>query len=110
MYSGIKQSEMAKALLMSESNYNRKENGHMAIELHEARKMAQILDLNEKSIEKYWIADRLYTLMKNDKEIVYEALKLVELNFDNYENCVELPSKNCSFSSLAERLQHRRKK
>lgn len=110
MYSGIKQSDMAKALLMSESNYNRKENGQLKIELYEARKMAKLLELNEKVVVKYWLADRLYELMKIDKELMYEALQIVDMYYDEYENFIELPSKNCSYSSLAERLQRRRKK
>ncbi|MBO6057268.1 MAG: helix-turn-helix transcriptional regulator [Bacteroidales bacterium] len=110
MYSGIKQSTMAKSLLMSESKYNRKENGLSEIKLQEAIKMAKLLDLNEKIIEEFWLADKIYELMKLDKEQFYEAVKIVELNFDNYEHCVDVPSKNCSFSSLEERLQHRKKK
>lgn len=110
MYSGIKQSTMAKSLLMSESKYNRKENGLSEIKLQEAIKMAKLLDLNEKIIEEFWLADKIYELMKLDKEQFYEAIKIVELNFDNYEHCVDVPSKNCSFSSLEERLQHRKKK
>ena len=110
MYSGIKQSTMAKSLLMSESKYNRKENGLSEIKLQEAIKMAKLLDLNEKIIEEFWLADKIYELMKFDKEQFYEAVKIVELNFDNYEHCVDVPSKNCSFSSLEERLQHRKKK
>lgn len=110
MYSGIKQSTMAKSLLMSESKYNRKENGLSEIKLQEAIKMAKLLDLNEKIIEEFWLADKIYELMKLDKEKFYEAVKIVELNFDNYEHCVDVPSKNCSFSSLEERLQHRKKK
>lgn len=110
MYSGIKQSTMAKSLLMSESKYNRKENGLSEIKLQEAIKMAKLLDLNEKIIVEFWLADKIYELMKLDKEQFYEAVKIVELNFDNYEHCVDVPSKNCSFSSLEERLQHRKKK
>lgn len=110
MYSGIKQSTMAKSLLMSESKYNRKENGLSEIKLQEAIKMAKLLDLNEKIIEEFWLADKIFELMKLDKEQFYEAVKIVELNFDNYEHCVDVPSKNCSFSSLEERLQHRKKK
>ena len=110
MYSGIKQSTMAKSLLMSESKYNRKENGLSEIKFQEAIKMAKLLDLNEKIIEEFWLADKIYELMKLDKEQFYEAVKIVELNFDNYEHCVDVPSKNCSFSSLEERLQHRKKK
>lgn len=110
MYSGIKQSTMAKSLLMSESKYNRKENGLSEIKLQEAIKMAKLLDLNKKIIEEFWLADKIYELMKLDKEQFYEAVKIVELNFDNYEHCVDVPSKNCSFSSLEERLQHRKKK
>lgn len=110
MYSGIKQSTMAKSLLMSESKYNRKENGLSEIKLQEAIKMAKLLDLNEKIIEEFWLADKIYELMKLDKEQFYEAVKIVEMNYDNYEHCVDVPSKNCSFSSLEERLQHRKKK
>lgn len=110
MYSGIKQSTMAKSLLMSESKYNRKENGLADIKLCEARKMAKLLDLNDKMIEEFWLADKIYELMKLDKEQFYEAIKIVELNYDNYEHCIDIPGKNCSFSSLEERLQHRKKK
>ncbi len=110
MYSGITQVEMARMLFMSETKYCRKENGKAQIDRNEAVKMAKILDINENAILKYWMADHLYELMKNNKELVYEALKLVESNFDNYENCVKLPSKNNSFSSLEERLKRRKKK
>ena len=101
---------MAKALLISTTKYNRKENGKAKFERHEAIKVAKILELNEGIIMKYWMADKLYELMKDNKELVYEALKIVEKNYDNYETCIEMPSKNCSFSSLEERLKHRRKK
>ncbi len=110
MYSGIKQAAMAKSLLMSESKYNRKENGLVKIELYEAKKMARLLELNEKIIEEYWLADKIYELMKINKEYFYEALKIVELNYDNYEHCIDIPGKSCSFSSLEERLRHRKKK
>ena len=109
MYSGIKQSTMAKSLLMSESKYNRKENGLMKIKLFEAKKMAKLLDLDEQIVEEYWIADQIHALMQINKDKFYEALKIVELNYDNYEHCVDVPSKNCSFSSLEERLQHKKR-
>lgn len=110
LYSGIKQSEMAAALFISKTKYNRKETGKSKFERHEAIKAANILELNEGVIMKYWMADKLYELMKFDKALVYEALKIVEMNYDNYENCIEMPSKNCSFSSLNERLKHKKKK
>ena len=110
MYSGITQVEMAKMLFMSETKYCRKENGRAKISRQEAVKMAKILELNENAILKYWMADHLYELMRDDKELVYEALKIVEANFDNYEDCVKLPSKNNSYSTLEERLKRRKKK
>lgn len=109
MYSGIKQSKIAKELLMSTAKYNRKENGLLKIELHEALKIAKILDINDKAIMKYWMADKLYELMKHDKELVYEALKIVEMHYDNYDTCIEMPSRNNSFSSLEERIRFRKK-
>lgn len=110
MYSGITQAKMAKELFMSEAQYNRKENGSCKIEFHEVRKMARLLELNENVMMKFWMADKIYDLMKIDKDLFYESLKIVEYHADNYETCVELPSKNSSFSSLEERLQRRRKK
>ena len=110
MYSGITQVEMAKMLFMSETKYCRKENGRAKISRQEAVKMAKILELNENAILKYWMADHLYELMKDDKELVYEALKIVESNFDNFEECVKMPSKNNSYSTLEERLKRRKKK
>lgn len=86
MYSGITQAEMAKALFMSESKYSRKENGRMKIGRDEALKIAKILDLDESMILRYWMADKLFELMKHDKDVVYDALSIVENNFENYIN------------------------
>ena len=110
MYSGITQSQMAKALFMSESQYNRKENGLVEINLHEAKKIASILDLNENIVEKFWMADIIYALMKIDREMVYDALKIIELHYDNYETCIELPNKNCSLSNVDKTLKKKKKK
>ena len=70
MYSGITQAQMAKALFMSEAQYNRKENGQAKISLREAKKIASLLELNERVVEKFWMADRMYELMKKDKDLV----------------------------------------
>lgn len=110
MYSGITQSEMAKQLFMSDAQYSRKENGQTKITLREAKKIAKILDIDEKIAVKFWMADNLYEMMKNDKDNFYDALKIVEMYYDNYESCVEIPNKNCSYSSLEERMRSRKKK
>ncbi len=110
MYSGIPQTKLASALFVSDATYSRKENGLAEFERHEALKVAKILGLNESVILKYWMADKLYKLMKQDKELVYEALKIVETNYDNYEHCIEIPRYNKSFSTLEERKQRKRKK
>ena len=101
---------MADYLFISETKYNRKENGKAKIERHEALKIAKILDLNENIILKYWMADKLYDLMKYDKDLFYEAMKIVEMHYDDYETCIEMPSKNCSYSTLEDRFKHRKKK
>lgn len=110
MYSGITQAEMAKELLMSESKYNRKENGKLRIGRHEAMKMAKLLGLNDDIVLKYWMADKIYELMKQDKELLYDAFKIVETHFDDYETCIEVPKRNKSFSSIEERKTRRRTK
>ena len=109
MYSGITQHKMAQALFLSDAAYSRKENGIAPIEREEALKMAKILDINVNVILKYWLADRFYELMKDNKELAMEALQLVETNFDNYDSCIEIPSYNNSFSTLVERKQRKRK-
>lgn len=101
---------MAHELFISESTYSRKENGLLKIEWNEAVKIAKILELNDKLLLKYWMADRLYELMKTDKELVYEALKIVEAHYNDYDTCVVVPDKNKSYSSLEERKIRRRKK
>ena len=110
MYSGITQAKLAQALFISEATYSRKENGQMRVTRNETVKIAKILDLNENMVLKYWMADKLYDLMKDGKELVYEALKIVESNYDNYQQCVEIPGYNNSYSSLDERKQRKRKK
>lgn len=110
MYSGITQSTLARALFISDATYSRKENGLLGFERHEALKIAKILGLNEEVVLKYWMADKLYELMKDDKELVYEAIKIVEANYDNYKDCVEIPRYNNSYSRVIERQQRKRKK
>ena len=109
MYSGISQAQLAKELYISDATYSRKENGLIPFERHEAVKLAKLLNLNERVILKYWMADKIYDLMKGDKELVYEALKIVETHYINYEDCIEVPQYNNSFSSLQERKQRKRK-
>lgn len=110
MYSSITQAKMAKELNISETKYNRKENGISKIERHEVIKIAKLLNMNENILLRYWMADKLYMLMKNDRELVKSALEIVDYHFDNYETCVEMPSRNSSYSSLEERMKHRKKK
>ncbi len=110
MYSGTTQAKMSQELFMSEAQYNRKENGQAKIELHEARKMARLLELSEDIMSRFWMADKIYELMKIDKDLFYAGLKIVEFHFDNYETCVEIPNKDCSYSSLDERLKQKRNK
>lgn len=110
MYSGISQARMANELYLSESTYSRKENGLLKIEWNEAVKIARILKLNDKLLLKYWMADRLYELMKVDKELVYEAMKIVESHYHDYDNCVIVPDRNNSFSSLEERKIRKKRK
>lgn len=110
MYSGMSQTKIAKEMFMSQSKYNRKENGKIKIERGEAIKLAKILDLNEKVILRYWMADQLHELMQYDKNLVHEAFKIVEEHFDDYDNYVTLPQRNSSYSSLAERMKRRKKK
>ena len=78
MYSGISQLKMARELFISESTYSRKENGLLKIEYNEAVKIAKVLGLDEKLILRYWMADKLYELMKVDKELVKDAIRIVE--------------------------------
>lgn len=101
---------MAKELFLSESTYSRKENGLLKFERHEIIKTAKILELSERLLLRYWMADRLYELMKNDKDLVYESIKIVEAHYNDYENCVVVPDKNKSYSSLEERKIRRRQK
>lgn len=110
MYSGISQLKMARELFISESTYSRKENGLLKIEYNEAVKIAKVLGLDEKLILRYWMADKLYELMKVDKELVKDAIRIVETHYDDYDTCVIIPDKNNSFSSLEERKIRRNKK
>lgn len=109
MYSGISQAQLAKELYISEASYSRKENGKIPFARHEAVKAAKILNLNERVILKYWMADKIHDLMKGDKELVYDALKIVEAHYDDYDDCIEVPQYNKSFSTLKERKQRKKK-
>ena len=110
MYSGITQSKMAEELFMSESKYSRKENGRAKFTKNEALKIAKILQLNERMVLKYWMSDKLFELMCQDKDLVYEALQIVEMNYENYDTCIDVPHKHYSFSSFEERKRHSKKK
>ncbi|MBR4137232.1 MAG: helix-turn-helix transcriptional regulator [Bacteroidales bacterium] len=110
MYSGKTQATLAKALFISEATYSRKENGLMKFERQEALKIGKLLGIKEDVILGYWMSDKIYDLMKDDKELVYKALKIVESNFENYNDCVEIPCYNNSYSNVSDRKQRKRKK
>lgn len=106
----MSQAKVAKKLFVSDATYSRKENGLARFERNEALRVAKILNLNEDIVLRYWTADRLYELMRYDKDVVYDALKIVETNFENYGTCVELPKINNSYSTKEERRLRRNKK
>lgn len=110
MYACITQKQMADLLNISLTKYQRKENGLTDIEHDELLKIAQILKLDVKTLITYWMADKLYPFIKYDKELVNEALKIIDNHPEDYEFCVAMPAKNKSFSSINERISRRKKK
>ena len=110
MYSGITQQKMATILNISVPQYNRKENGTAEIDRNELKKIAKVLDLDEDTLNIYWMADKFHALMKNDRELAKKALDFVELHYDEYETFIPLPSKSCSYSNLEERMKYRKNK
>ncbi|MBQ6084155.1 MAG: helix-turn-helix transcriptional regulator [Bacteroidales bacterium] len=110
MYSGITQQKMATILNISVPQYNRKENGTAEIDRDELKKIAKVLDLDEDTLNIYWMADKFHALMKTDRELAKKALDFVELHYDEYETFIPLPSKSCSYSNLEERMKYRKNK
>lgn len=110
MYSCITQKQMADLLNISLTKYQRKENGLTEIERNEVQQISQILKLDEKTLLTYWMADNLFALIKQDKELVMNALEIIETHPDDYEFCVNLPIKSQSFSGHGERMRHRKNK
>ena len=107
MYSCLTQEEMADLLSISKTKYLRKENGTSKLSRDEVIKIASILRLDEKQLLTYWMADSIYDIMKNDKELVKEALAVLEEHFEDYDTCVIMPHKSDSYSSINERMVHR---
>ena len=110
MYACITQVQMADLLDISASKYLRKENKSCEFTRDEVLKIAKILKLDEKTMLTYWMADKVYSLLKTDKELVGDALKVVEAHLDDYDYCVDMPYRNQSFSSLDERTKHHKNK
>ena len=110
MYSCITQKQMADLLNISLTKYQRKENGLTEIERNELQQISQILKLDEGTLLTYWMADKLYSLIKLDKELVINALRLIETHPEDYEFYVDLPIKNQSYSGNDERMRHRKNK
>lgn len=110
MYSGITQKKMAMILNISVPQYNRKENGTVEIERNELKKIAKVLDMDENMLDNYWMADKLYVLMKIDRELAKKAMGFVDMHYDDYETFIPKPNINSSYSQLDERMKHRKTK
>ena len=110
MYSGITQKKMAMILNISVPQYNRKENGTVEIERNELKKIAKVLDMDENMLDNYWMADKLYVLMKIDRELAKKAMGFVDMHYDDYETFILKPNINSSYSQLDERMKHRKTK
>ena len=94
MYSGLTQEEMADLLNISKTKYLRKENGTSKITRDEVICIAKILKLDESQLLTCWILDGFYEIAKNDKNLVKDALTLLEQHLDDYEYYVITPDKS----------------
>ena len=81
IYSALTQKQMAQLLGMSVTKYLRKENGRLKIELAEVKKLAKVLQLDERILITYWMADDIQELMLIDKGLTEDAIRLVNDNF-----------------------------
>ncbi|MBO4574072.1 MAG: helix-turn-helix transcriptional regulator [Bacteroidales bacterium] len=81
IYSALTQKQMAQLLGMSVTKYLRKENGRLKIELAEVKKLAKVLQLDERILITYWMADDIQELMLIDKSLTEDAIRLVNDNF-----------------------------
>ena len=106
MYACLTQEEMADLLNISKTKYLRKENGVTKIKRDEVIKISKILKLDEKKLLTFWMADNIYELMQRDKELVNDALDVLENHLEDYDTCVTMPNKSNSYSSNDERLMH----
>jgi len=91
MYAGIKQQDMASIAGISNSSYNRIENGYLKIGRSDLKRIAQILEIDENDLITYWIADSIYDFVKNDKQLAIDAINIVSSHFDDYETLVKTP-------------------
>lgn len=94
LYAGIKQQDMAKMAGMCNSSYNRIENGYLKIDKSDINKIAKILEINENELITYWIADNIYSFVKNDKQHALDAIDIVLSHVDDYETLVKTPEKS----------------
>ena len=107
MYACMTQDEMADLLNISKAKYSRMENGASKIERHDVIKIAKILKLDVNQLLTYWRPTRFHELVRHDKELVKDALKVLEDHIDDYDTCVLMPYKSDSYSSKNERVMHR---
>lgn len=107
MYSCLTQEQIADFLGISKSKYHRKENGVAKFERHEVIKIAKILKQDENQLLTYWMADNIREFIEQDKELVKNALEIVEKHIDDYDTCIITPTKSDSYSSNIERMMHR---
>ena len=107
MYACLTQDEMADLLNISKAKYSRMENGVAKIGRHDVIKIAKILKLDVNQILTYWMADQIHELVRHDKELVKDALKVLEEHIDDYDTCVIMPYKSDSYSSNSERVMHK---
>lgn len=107
MYSCMTQDEMASLLNISKTKYLRKENGRSKLNREEVIKIARILRLDEKQLLTFWMSDKIYEIIKTDKDLAKDANDILNEHFEDYETCVIMPNRSESYSSNDKRMSHR---
>ncbi len=74
---GLNQWEIAAALGIDTGFISKIENSDKILSRSHLSKLAKILNTNEDELETLWVADKIFTLIKNEKA-PFEALSITE--------------------------------
>lgn len=62
------------------------EKGERIPTLEQVSKLSNVLNINEKELKSYWLSEKIFSLLPNDKDVFEKAIELVNVELKKGSN------------------------